>query len=178
VITLIASGGGMPPKKVNPLAGLLTKLFNGIRLASWRPNAAGIQEAQQKVDKLQNFLHRASWGALQAALGTVRDLTPVATGKTRDGWEAEVVEQAGGDTVFRLTHPDEKAINRLNYGTRPHVILPKNKQALRFFVGGKEVFARSVKHPGTPGLGFLDRARAQLDSSLEAIRGTQLKDIR
>jgi len=34
------------------------------------------------------------------------------------------------------------------YGTRPYKIVARRGKALRFFVGGKAVFAKSVNHPG------------------------------
>lgn len=46
----------------------------------------------------------------------------------------------------------------MNDGTRPHIIRPKNKQVLRFRVGGQVVFAKVVHHPGTRAQPFLDRA--------------------
>lgn len=44
------------------------------------------------------------------------------------------------------------------YGTRPHVIRPRRKKALRFDVGGRTVFAAVVHHPGTRPNDFLGRA--------------------
>lgn len=35
-----------------------------------------------------------------------------------------------------------------NTGARPHRIVPRRAKALRFQVGGRTVFARSVNHPG------------------------------
>lgn len=37
----------------------------------------------------------------------------------------------------------------VEFGTPPHIIKPKDKQSLKFKVGGKEVFAKIVRHPGT-----------------------------
>jgi len=37
----------------------------------------------------------------------------------------------------------------VEFGTRPHLILPKRARALRFEVDGEVVFARRVHHPGT-----------------------------
>lgn len=37
----------------------------------------------------------------------------------------------------------------VEYGTKAHVIRPKNGKALKFKIGGKDVFATSVNHPGT-----------------------------
>lgn len=45
-------------------------------------------------------------------------------------------------------------------GTRPHLITPKNKKALRWPVGGKFAFAKEVRHPGYKGDNYLQRAAA------------------
>ena len=37
----------------------------------------------------------------------------------------------------------------VEFGTPPHIIRAKNAKALHFKVGGKDVFAKSVNHPGT-----------------------------
>ncbi len=37
----------------------------------------------------------------------------------------------------------------VEFGTRPHVIKPRRKKALRFVIDGKEVFAMKVNHPGS-----------------------------
>jgi hypothetical protein len=43
-------------------------------------------------------------------------------------------------------------------GTRPHVIRPRRRKALKFKVGGRTVFATVVHHPGTKGVHFMARA--------------------
>lgn len=46
-----------------------------------------------------------------------------------------------------------------NYGTRPHIIRPKNKKYLRFVASdGRIVFTKLVHHPGTTGSFFITRA--------------------
>lgn len=50
----------------------------------------------------------------------------------------------------------------VNDGTRPHIIRPKNKRALRFVVDGRVVFATVVHHPGTRAKPFMDRAVAEV----------------
>lgn len=37
----------------------------------------------------------------------------------------------------------------VEFGTRAHVIRPKERKALRFFAGGETVLAKKVFHPGT-----------------------------
>lgn len=44
---------------------------------------------------------------------------------------------------------DEKYGEYVEFGTRPHVIRPRNKKMLAFKVNGKMVFARSVRHKGS-----------------------------
>ena len=53
------------------------------------------------------------------------------------------------------THPaSEFVIN----GTRPHQIRPVRAKALRFRVGGRIVYAKLVRHPGTKPNDFLNKA--------------------
>lgn len=46
-------------------------------------------------------------------------------------------------------------------GTKPHVIVPKNKKSLRWAGGGVFHFAKKVKHPGNQPDKWMDRAAAQ-----------------
>lgn len=47
----------------------------------------------------------------------------------------------------------------VNNGTGPHTIRPLGSgKALRFVIGGKVVFAKSVRHPGTKPNRFMQRA--------------------
>lgn len=41
-------------------------------------------------------------------------------------------------------------------GSRPHKIVPRNAKALKFTIGGRTVFARSVWHPGTTANPFIE----------------------
>lgn len=53
-------------------------------------------------------------------------------------------------------------------GTRPHVIRPVRAKALRFFVGGRPVFARRVNHPGTKPNPYHVRAYEQVEAPIRA----------
>lgn len=37
----------------------------------------------------------------------------------------------------------------VEFGTKPHIIVPKEKKALKWKSGGSDVFAKKVYHPGT-----------------------------
>lgn len=84
-------------------------------------------------------------------------LAPVDTGRLRASIRTERRSLLG----FRLrwtVGSDVEYAAAVNDGTRPHVIRPKTKQALRFRIGGRTVFAKVVNHPGTRARPFLDRA--------------------
>jgi hypothetical protein len=60
-----------------------------------------------------------------------------------------------GSAQVVSTHP---ATQYVIHGTRPHVIVPRNRKALRWLVGGQPTFAKRVNHPGYKGDDFLTRA--------------------
>lgn len=52
----------------------------------------------------------------------------------------------------------------MEFGTKAHIIRPKNQKALRWPVSGGFAFAKEVKHPGTKATNFLSNAlEAKLD---------------
>lgn len=62
----------------------------------------------------------------------------------------------------------------MEYGTKPHVIEPKDKLALHWYQGGAGVFAKRVNHPGTKPYAFV-RLTAQrwgeiVSASVQRIR--------
>lgn len=53
---------------------------------------------------------------------------------------------------FRITLEDEEpAAGWTDKGTRPHVIVPRQRRALRWSSGSQVIFARKVNHPGYRG---------------------------
>lgn len=65
------------------------------------------------------------------------------------------------------------AIHEYGGQTRPHMIVPRNVQALHFMASdGAEVFARVVHHPGSK-----IPARSYLRSSLEEMRETLIRNM-
>lgn len=58
----------------------------------------------------------------------------------------------GMAAVITSTHPASRYVIE---GTRPHVIRPRRKKALRFTVGGRTVYAKRVQHPGNRPNNFL-----------------------
>ena len=64
----------------------------------------------------------------------------------------------GGSSVSGHVGSNDKVARILEFGSRPHVIRPRNAKALKFNVGGRTVFARSVNHPGTRPYRWLERS--------------------
>ena len=91
---------------------------------------------------------------------------PVRTGNLgRSHREGRVTHSAARDTHGSV-HNDADYALYVHEGTRPHVIRPRFRQALRFQVGGSTVFARRVNHPGTRGRPWLRNAAVRVASRL------------
>ncbi len=80
-----------------------------------------------------------------------------------------------GDDAWIIGHHRQHAPHALfvHWGTRPHVIRPKTKKALRW-VGGSGggtgfIFAKFVNHPGYPGDAWLVKAADEAVRQFDAI---------
>jgi len=62
-------------------------------------------------------------------------------------------------------------------GSRPHVILPKSARVLHFVIGGQDVFAKSVQHPGTRGTFFIQRTRDRVSNEAPRIMAKHLQKV-
>ncbi len=72
------------------------------------------------------------------------------TGTLRRSITPSVNASGAGIVLGRVgTNVEYAAIHEFGGKTPPHVIEPKKAQALAFFMGGKQVFAKRVNHPGS-----------------------------
>jgi hypothetical protein len=69
------------------------------------------------------------------------------TAPRRTGRLAESIRIVQGSDYVRVS-PTVPYATFVEHGTRPHEILPRHAQALRFEIEGKTIFARRVWHPG------------------------------
>lgn len=71
--------------------------------------------------------------------------TPVDTGRLRN---SIIVEERDDGFIIgtTVTYAEDVEV-----GTKPHIIRPVNKKALKFVIGGETIFAKEVNHPGTEG---------------------------
>lgn len=79
----------------------------------------------------------------------------------------------GEDKISRAVgHDPQRAPHALfvNFGTRPHVITPNTKKALRWVgPGGMFIFAKRVNHPGYVGDPYIVRAADEAVSQFRTI---------
>ena len=99
-------------------------------------------------------------GVTRGTLNRSAALCPVDTGLMRasgmmriGGFGSQVVGEVEYTADYSLA---------VHNGTRPHVILPRRGQYLRFQVGGRTVYARRVNHPGTRPRPFLATALTEV----------------
>lgn len=129
-------------------------------MTSDRIGADGFTPAEwERLEEQGLFMVRRTWELAAIDLwGNFRKETPVRTGRLAGSW---MLEQRGEDWAVTT---DVLYAPFVAFGTLPHVIVPRNAQALRFVVNGQVVFARRVNHPGTPANLFWQR-------SIEATEG-------
>ena len=85
-----------------------------------------------------------------AALTEEKRLAPVKTGNLRRTIRPGRVTSGGFENIATAGYAAP-----VEFGAAPHVIRPRRRKVLRFRVGGTEVFARMVRHPGNRAQPFM-----------------------
>lgn len=85
---------------------------------------------------------------------------PVDTGRLRESIHAQRVRTVGRFHLESRVTASAPYARFVHEGTRPHIIRARNAKALHFYWPkvGREVFFKSVSHPGTRANPFLRRA--------------------
>ena len=96
--------------------------------------------------KIDERLKRVLFKAMLRIQSIAKRLVPVDTGRLRGS--IKLTPTLPGSTLFTLSTNVVYAID-VEFGTKPHVIIPVERKALRFKLKGKEIIVRSVQHPGT-----------------------------
>ena len=114
-----------------------------------RLEVKGLKELQKKLTK-EVIVQPFNAGIKKITLALQREVTvatPSITGRLRASITPKLTEENG---IFQgLVGTNVLYATSVEYGTQPHIIRPKTKKALRFFIGGQEVFAKFVRHPGS-----------------------------
>ncbi len=102
----------------------------------------------------------ANWVRLTQNRATI--LCPVRFGNLRGQHKVRVARMPPGARGEVYNDADYAAV--VHDGSGPYTIRPRKKKALRFVVGGRTVFAKSVQHPGTRGRPWLARAGQEVSA--------------
>lgn len=90
-----------------------------------------------------------------------RATAPARTGLMRASISSDRGYTRGGNLIARVgVNPGRDRVGYAYFqheGTQPHIIVPRRAKLLRFRVGGKVVFAKRVRHPGTRPNPYLTR---------------------
>lgn len=122
--------------------------------------------ARIRVDQadLRRVIREASRRELEntgrRVVNRAKILCPVDTGRLRASIKGRASRTWSLRPQFTVSSNVDYA-SMVHDGTRPHIIRPRTRQALKFTVGGQVVYARVVHHPGTRARPFLDRALAE-----------------
>lgn len=139
-----------------------------------------IRNCLKKMKKIRDksFISNEIKNLAKDALRRIRMRTP-GKGTIRNLWNIEYETVNGlvkSATIFnRYKEPD--VIGYLEYGTKPHSINPKVAQALHFFSGSFEIFAKSVMHPGTPEYAMVSKTKQEILLKLNAFCNKVAKSI-
>lgn len=85
---------------------------------------------------------------------TAKEKCPYRTGTLR----RSIRYSKGSEPLEYLCGTDVPYAEMVEYGTAPHIILPRFKKALKFKIGAEDVFSKYVHHPGTTAQPFLEPA--------------------
>lgn len=117
----------------------------------------------------------------EKALAVVKSKTP-GPGKMRSLWviQRQEAKKSVSLTIRNLmdeTASGAKILSYMEFGTKPHVIVPKNARALRFFLENKAIFSKRVNHPGTRPYRMLASGERYILNSLQDLADRIAKKI-
>ena len=127
--------------------------------------STGSEAVRAKLRQLGQHLTRQ---ALTATAEDVEQYVSTEAGKhTKPGGTGalfrSVYANPLGDDAWEIGHDRQVAPHAVfvHWGTRPHIIRPKNKKMLRWAGPSGFIFAREVHHPGYKGDPWMVRAAAE-----------------
>jgi len=117
-----------------------------------------------EVDRLLDGLE-SSLPQLQMKIGKQVRHATFAESQNRCPVKKGILKKSGYERVEGRNHIigyTAPYASHVEFGTRPHIIVPKNKRFLHWTVSGKSFFAKKVNHPGTPPRNYLRGAWAAI----------------
>jgi hypothetical protein len=116
---------------------------------TFRPNRSGIAHVGNSEAVFRDLERRAD-----RVIAIAKATAPVRTGHYRDSFVKERT-RVRGQAAIKVSNTATYA-DVIEFGSRPHVIEPRNAQAL-FWPGARHPVAK-VNHPGTPAFHVLRNA--------------------
>jgi phage gpG-like protein len=111
------------------------------------------KEFEQLVPKIRTALNKASDYTAEEVWGNLREFSPQDNGRLAGSWKvdkkSERVHIIGTSVVYAAVQND---------GVGPYDIFPRKASALHFKIGGKDIFARRVRHPGIKGKHYVEKS--------------------
>jgi phage gpG-like protein len=120
--------------------------------SSFVPNRAEMEELTKSprglvgkdLERRAKLVQRGAQTTVGVRTGRLKKSLSVRLAPSARGIEATV----GSSVSYALMHHE---------GTKPHVIMPTRRKALKFVYGGRTTYAASVHHPGTRQNPYLTR---------------------
>ena len=122
--------------------------------------------------------------AIEASV--IRQMAQIAYDSAERGADAHTKTGAMRQSLFARAIPKGREVGHdlqraphalfVQFGTRPHVIEPNKRKALRWASGGQFFFAKRVNHPGYRGDAYLARAADDAVRQFAAIVDRALKE--
>ena len=122
-----------------------------------------------KFKDLDNKLQKQAVARLADAV--LKDVEQAADKHTKTGALFRSIRMRSVQDGYVIEHDLQHAPHAVfvHWGTKPHVIKPKNKKALRWPGGAGFIFAKFVNHPGYKGDPYFVRAAADAPKHLNDI---------
>lgn len=127
-----------------------------------------------KFPDYSNIMELATERASDIAVARVQEsavkLSPVDSGELR----RKIIP----DFQNKEIRSEAKHSASVEYGTKPHVIRATNAKALSFKVGGKQVFAKKVNHPGTRPNPFMRSSARKVQKEIPKIFTREINKLK
>lgn len=150
--------------------------------------AIGADKVEQQFNRLnldlpnlqQRFLDEIS----KTTIELLKQNTPKDTGILANSWYESartnnyIIITTKDSTPAKYKANNNEKLRYVLYGTRPHTILPKEAQALKFEYpkgSGEYVFAKKVNHPGTQPNNFLASVLYAISLNIDAVMRRLMK---
>jgi hypothetical protein len=122
-----------------------------------RVNTKGLEnKLREALKEFEGFGQEVMREMGEVGSNQIKINSPKKTGNYSDTWDVTEIT----DSKVVVSNPNEDLAKYLEFGTKPHIITPKNKTVLHWIADdGSEHFATIVHHNGFPAIPHVRPAR-------------------